>query len=262
MSESLVRRFLNFLERFLDWFFNTETLPQGKVWPENYFSEENQFFEPEENSFVVRNRMQVKLHKTRPINVSSEAASKIFAYTKAVDTEVGGLLVVEEERGITTVTDALLFNQRASMGGMHLNPKTLAKQLNKIALEEPEKLEKIKGWWHSHCNMGVYWSYIDNACFSNFLQVCQATYGIVVNKQGKAKARLDVRTGVGIVSVGNADFELGEILPRPECVAEAKKKVRNGFFDFWPVNVIFKKEETVPLEQSKKGIPVVAKQGQ
>lgn len=205
--------------------------------------------------------MEVKLHKTNPISITSEAASKIFAYTKAVNTEVGGLLVIEEEQGVASVTDALLFNQRASMGGMHLNPKTLAKQLNKIALEEPEKLEKIKGWWHSHCNMGVFWSPVDDACFSNFLQVCQSTYGIVVNKQGKAKARLDTWTGIGIVSVGNADFELGEIVPRPECAAEAKRKVKNGFFDFWPFTLL-KKEESEPVGVLEQGIPVVAKQEQ
>lgn len=234
----------------------------GNVYPLGPYGYLQEPLEPweeyfEEAEFKPRTNREVYLNKTNPINVSSKAASKIFAYTNAIKAEVGGLLVIEEENGVATVTDALLYKQRVSMGGVLLDSSDLAKQLNKVATEQPEKLEKIKGWWHSHYNFSTFWSPTDDACFSNFLKVCPVAYGIVVNTAGKAKARVDMKTGIGLIRICNADFELGEIVQMPECAVEAKQKTKMGLFSIWPLSClknVFKKPG-IP-------IPIVAKQGQ
>lgn len=250
-----IERFSTFLVKVIDFFLGGEIYP---IDPYSYLPEPLEPWEEyfEEAGFKPRTNREVYLNKTNPINVSSKAASKIFAYTNAVEAEIGGLLVIEEEGGVATVTDALLYKQRANVGGVLLDAGNLAKQLNKIALEQPEKLEKIKGWWHSHYNFSTFWSPTDDACFSNFLKVCPVTYGIVVNTAGKAKARVDMKTGIGLIRVCNADFELGEIVQMPECVAEAKQKVKIGLLSIWPLNYLepFFKKPKVP-------IPIVAKQG-
>ena len=207
-------------------------------WEEDAFGENNQV--------MVRTGREVHLQGTNPINITSEAASKIFAYTRAVKAEIGGLLLVDDKNGVATITDAMLYKQKAHCSGVEIDSKGLANQLHQIALKEPEKLEKIKGWWHSHYNFGLHWSGVDDACFSNFSRVCPVVYGIVVNQAGDAKVRVDMKTEIGLISVRKMDFDLGKITERPECIVEVKQKVNKpSFFSFWPINKLFRKKEVV-----------------
>ncbi len=173
---------------------------------------------------------ELNFFNSKHIVIPSRVASKIFSYTRSVNAEIGGLLVIEKTEKAIIISDALLFKQKVSSGNVELNPDNLAKQLSKIASKNPEKIEKIMGWWHSHNDMGTFWSSTDDACFKSFLAVSPVAFGIVVNKSGNLKLRLDVATDIGVVTVGNVDYYMGKVIHVPECVIEAKEKVR--FFSF------------------------------
>lgn len=158
--------------------------------------------------------------------INTKALSKIFSYTNAVETEVGGLLVIGKHEGKPIVEDALLFEQTASYGDMELNAEKLAIEIQAMAIKEPRKIEKLCAWWHSHNEMDTFWSTTDDACFRNFLNVGSIAYGIVVNKQGSIQTRVDVKTDRGIFR--NEDIKLVPHVSTmiAKYMAEAREKVK------------------------------------
>ena len=92
------------------------------------------------------------------ILIDYETYQKMFAYANIakskLDSEVGGYLVIDEiPEGGLKVIDILLPEQTVSGGSFTAKPGI------KCA---PEVIPKIKGWWHSHHNMGTFHSGTDD----------------------------------------------------------------------------------------------------
>ncbi len=92
------------------------------------------------------------------IQIDYPVYSKMFAYAeiakKTFDSEVGGYLVMSElEGGGLKVEDIILPKQTVSGATFTTKPGL------KVA---PEVIPKIRGFWHSHHNMGTFHSNVDD----------------------------------------------------------------------------------------------------
>jgi hypothetical protein len=93
------------------------------------------------------------------IFISRETYTKMFAYAeianKTLSSEVGGYLVINElDTGGLLVEDIILPEQTVSGGSFKAKPGIKC---------PPEIIPKIKGWWHSHGNMGTFHSGTDDS---------------------------------------------------------------------------------------------------
>ncbi len=98
---------------------------------------------------------------TSEILMNYEAYRKIFAYAEAAkkqnNSEVGGFLQIEELKdGGLLVEDIILPEQTATCGSFEVKNGKWMKEL------KAEQIPKLKGWWHSHHNMGTFHSGTDN----------------------------------------------------------------------------------------------------
>jgi len=190
------------------------------------------------NDEVEDDEIEQNLVKEIPISV--DAMKKIYSYTEAVDSEIGGLLVVDKVNGKQVISDALIFPQRASGAEFELDIQSVSTEIAKLAKEKKVDIEKIKGWWHSHNDMEVFWSGTDDACFDNLSTISPIVYGIVVNKRGDEKTRVDINTDLGSIkirdikltpAVTSFDIELmkdarSKILPDEDIIDKAVRKVK------------------------------------
>ena len=162
--------------------------------------------------------------------ISVDAMKKIYSYAEAVETEIAGLLIVDTTDGIPIIKDALLFEQEATHGDVELDIDTVSKEAAKLGKENPAKLEMLKGWWHSHANMDVFWSGTDDHCFENFSTIAPIVYGVVVNKRGECKARIDIKTELGSIKIKN--IKLTPLVDEFDeaCMKEARAKIKKKKF--------------------------------
>lgn len=135
------------------------------------------------------------------ILVSAKALEKIFTYARAVDSEIGGLMIVDESGEKPLIKDCLLSKQKVSGVEMELDPDSLAKMFEEEALKKKSRIENAKGWWHSHVNMGTFWSSTDDDCFGNMLNTSQVVYGVVITKNGSILGRIDIKTPIGVITI-------------------------------------------------------------
>lgn len=133
---------------------------------------------------------------------------KMKYYIEEIDYEISGLGVVEKlSNGDLYVPDIFLFEQTVTGTETQLKTNDIDKFYETFLTqateaqtpEEKEKIfddiGKIKLWWHSHVNMGVFWSATDVAT-QNSLDVDTDVenwwLSIVGNKRGERKAKLDI----------------------------------------------------------------------
>jgi len=163
----------------------------------------------------------ISFEQDKQILITSKAMEKIYSYTNAVDTEIGGILLIDKTNGKPLIKDALLFKQRATKGDVELDLSNLSTELAKMKKED---VELLKGWWHSHNDMDTFWSGTDDDCFSSLLNVSPVVYGIVVNKKGKLLLRADFKTEIGVLTVDR--IKLSPVVRiNNKYVLEAKAKV-------------------------------------
>jgi hypothetical protein len=177
------------------------------------------------------NQSEQQPSTTIELKLSRKAYEKITSYTQAVETEIGGLLVMDSKDPLL-VKDALIFKQEVSGSETELDSKTLIKYLESMAKRSPRKIESIKGWWHSHAKMAVFWSGTDDTCFSDMLSVMPTVFGIVVNKSGEMLARVDLRTDIGNISLNNLKVNIMFPTAKQAYIKEAKRKVKEKTYEY------------------------------
>lgn len=170
--------------------------------------------------FISREIAEIK------VKVKYKAYLKLTNYTRKINTEWGGLLVVNKRDNVLVVEDVLLLPQSASLSYFKLNPKELSKALEGYARNSPELLPKLKGWAHSHVNMNVYWSGEDD---DTFVGLCRYfgdfVLGVVVNKNKEQRWRVDINTSAfGRMVADNLIAEI--ILENGAAKKEYLKEIR------------------------------------
>jgi len=139
--------------------------------------------------------------------LSPTAHLKMKYYIEEIDYEISGLGIVEKlNNGDLYVPDLFLFEQHVTGTETQLKASDVDKFYDDMLASVPEndpeareemfdKIGNIKLWWHSHVNMGVFWSGTDVAT-QNSLDIDVDTenwwLSIVGNKKGERKAKLDV----------------------------------------------------------------------
>jgi len=160
------------------------------------------------------------------IMISVKAMTKIFSYTRTVNSEIGGLMLVNEDENIPIIEDVVLYKQEVTSTTVELDAEELGKQMSILATKNPKKISMLKGWWHSHNDFQTFWSATDDECFENFINAgCNITYGVVVNKDGSIKARVDIKTPIGIVRFKNIKLTVYFPNSKLRYMKEARRKV-------------------------------------
>lgn len=74
-----------------------------------------------------------------------------------------------------------------------------------------------RGWWHSHHNMGLFWSTVDDDMFTTMLKKhgedFKDTVGIVFVNGGDCLTRYDVNTPIGTVQFNKLKLKIEGTVP-------------------------------------------------
>ena len=171
------------------------------------------------------------------ILISYDAYRKIFAYAEAAkkhnDSEVGGFLqIIELDEGGLLVEDIILPEQTATGGSFTVKNGKWMKEL------KAEQIPKMKGWWHSHHNMGTFHSGTDDNTLgdkwdSESKNGCPYGLSIVVafpNKmQGYLQYYRPIKTKPFEVEVSVVYPQSDEIYKH--CEEEVKAKVKKWTYE-------------------------------
>ena len=152
---------------------------------------------------------------------------KLFAYADIALGEISGLGTVKlHENGVDFIVDEIfILNQVSSIGSTDLNSDSIAKFITDLILEGKDP-SSLKLWFHSHGNLGVFWSTTDNTTIQGFSNASYM-FSIVVNKRFEYKARLDIFKPLRLSVELEVNFEndfLG--IDRVEIEKEVTEKVK------------------------------------
>ena len=157
--------------------------------------------------------------------ITEQALKKIRCYTELQDSEIMGLLEIEEEEGVPTIMDIHLLKQEVTGSSCELDTEKLGEFIH----NNPLLASKIKGWWHSHYNFGAYFSSIDDEAIDNLLKHLKYCVSICSNQEKDLAIRFDLK-------VPRLTFEkVGYEVPfkddkfKKKCEKEIKKFVKETF---------------------------------
>ena len=157
---------------------------------------------------------------------------RIKYYAQAATGEVSGLgTVVKDENGRHIVNNVFLLEQESSAADTELSPEAISKLMTDM-IKNNQNPAELKFWWHSHADMGVFWSGTDDACAESLSK--EFAFSLVVNKSGDTKCRLDLYApfritfdGVKVTELPQEDKNLKEA-----CEKEVKEKVKSPYYQY------------------------------
>jgi hypothetical protein len=123
------------------------------------------------------------------IYIESKAKERLDLYIEHCVDEVSGLGEVERRGNDFLIKKIYLLEQEVTATSCQLSPKGLASFLIKL-IKDGGHSESIKLWWHSHAEMGVFWSAIDINTINSFRNGWMIS--IVGNKKGEYLTRIDI----------------------------------------------------------------------
>jgi len=161
------------------------------------------------------------------IDVAKEKISNWAALAKG---EVSGLGLVSElrdDKGVLTgffVEDVFLIKQTSGSASTELDDNAVSAMLVELDAKGVD-IGLAKLWWHSHGDLGVFWSSTDEECAAG-LANSRYFVSIVVNKKGDIKCRVDlyepIRVVIDDVPVETVFPDYGTL---EQCTAEFREKV-------------------------------------
>jgi hypothetical protein len=165
--------------------------------------------------------------KFSTLYIQPEVLKKIMYYAEAAEGEVSGLgtILIDKEKDLI-VDEVFLLEQESSAGDTELKPEAISKLMEDM-IKKDQDPGKLKFWWHSHADMGVFWSGTDDACAETLSR--EWAFSMVVNKRGEKKCRLDLYNPFRI-TIDNIRVE--EMLEEDEdlkekCKKEVEEKVKS-----------------------------------
>lgn len=165
--------------------------------------------------------MAIKLY------IPIECRQKLAVYVETAEGEIGGLFTVKvTESDDFIMTDLFLFEQEASSGGCELDAQDQGKFLEDLIAEGREDaIVDLKGWWHSHANMGVFWSGTDTSTQEKEYKT-DYLVSLVTNKKGEMKAKLNTYYPIPLQCDLEPEVAWTICVNKAELVEEVKQKVR------------------------------------
>lgn len=161
--------------------------------------------------------------------LSNIANLKMKYYIDLIDFEISGVGLVEKlPNKDLYVVDLFLIKQVVSAAETKLDSKAVQDFMIEKMKDETFPMEKLRLWWHSHVNMGVFWSGTDKATMNALdLDLPEDNWflSIVGNKQGLRKARVDIYAPFRM-NVDDLEVVVGEDLElEAQIEAEIQEKV-------------------------------------
>jgi len=164
------------------------------------------------------------------VYIDAMAKEKISHWVALAKGEVSGLGLVSEvrdDKGVLTglfVEDVFLVKQSSSSASTELEDCAVSATLVELDSKGVD-VGLIKLWWHSHGDLGVFWSTTDEECASG-LANSRYFISIVVNKKGDLKCRVDLYDPIRVVL---DEVPIETVFPNfgllEKCTAEFKEKV-------------------------------------
>jgi len=164
------------------------------------------------------------------VYIDAMAKEKISHWVALAKGEVSGLGIVSEvrdDKGVLTgffVEDVFLVKQSSSSASTELDDSAVSATLVELDSKGVD-IGLVKLWWHSHGDLGVFWSTTDEECAAG-LANSRYFISIVVNKKGDLKCRVDLYDPIRVVL---DDVPVETVMPDfgllEECTAEFKEKV-------------------------------------
>ena len=126
---------------------------------------------------------------SKAICITSNALEKLALYVELSSHEISGLGFVDSSGDNLIITDVFILRQRCFHSYTELLPEAVA-EFMLDAVNAGKDPETIKLWWHSHANMDVFWSSIDEYTARGFGN--DFMLALVLNKSGDYLCRLDL----------------------------------------------------------------------
>jgi len=191
------------------------------------------------------------------IYISPKVNSRIMEYAQSAPEEISGFGSINKN---TNILDKLfpLLPQHCSDGETDMDEAFLH------AFTESGQSSTYDLWWHSHSNMGVFWSPQDESCIKLLGQsLCAAgnnprpLISIVVNKQRVYKARIDIFKPINITLETKIqlyyEFPYAEI-EKIRTEVKDKVKVKTYASVVVPSNEPFKRVSRFPKSKDLHGM--------
>ena len=152
---------------------------------------------------------------------------KINYYTQAADGEVSGLgTLIRDDLGRFVVNQVFLLDQECTGTETDLDPEAISKLMVDM-IGRNEDPGQLKFWWHSHVNMGVFWSGTDDTACETLSR--EFAFSLVVNKKRESLCRLDLYSPFRVTIDGVRVQELPTLEDsglKEACEKEVKDKVK------------------------------------
>lgn len=157
------------------------------------------------------------------IKISEEAFEKMLYFTKKVNSEIGGLLKLENDM----ITDVILLEQEVSNASVNIEARDIAK----FVADNESMLHFIKGMWHSHNGMQTFFSSVDENTGNTMASINGYWISIVVNKKSEMVCKLYL-TKPFVFEVNCSLEVIKNEIPHPEWDEEIKIKVKERKFEY------------------------------
>lgn len=127
---------------------------------------------------------------------------KVMAYVTLCDLEISGFAEVEynAERNVFIAGEPYLLKQNVTGTNTHMEEEDVSKFNHDYIKKGGTQLPRI--WWHSHVNMGAFFSGTDEATLKD-LQNDSFIIALVLNKRKEMKAKCYVASTIPIFNIPN-----------------------------------------------------------
>lgn len=170
--------------------------------------------------------------KFQALYIDPECRKKIQYWADAATGEVSGLGLIDNEDGKMVVREVYILEQECTGSDTELDPEAISKLMMEI-LQADKDPAKLKFWWHSHVNMGCFWSGTDDECAETLSS--EFAFSTVVNKKGESKTRLDLYEpfritvdNIRLLEITSEDENL-----KKQCEQDVKDKVKEKTWRRW-----------------------------
>ncbi len=157
---------------------------------------------------------------------SREAWERLQAFLTISKKEVSGFGRVRAESGQSYVVDKIYLPQQVvSAGDTEINPESMSDFLMQL-IEDGEDPGSVKLWWHSHVNMGLFWSGTDDHNMREITPEGSFMFGLVGVKSGDVRVRLD--HSAPDLTIDHIPVVIDYVSPETTrlCIAEMGQMVR------------------------------------
>ncbi len=168
--------------------------------------------------------------KLPKVLILPEPFEKLKLYIELCPWEVSGLGIVERSGNDFLIRDIFITRQWNYSAFTEMYPEDLSRLLIEM-VKEGKDPNQVKLWWHSHAEMDVFWSQIDDYTCRN---LGNYLISLVGNKAGNFRCRLDISEPIQL-TVDNLVFAVNDGQPvaldrerlRSEIQWEIWKKVQS-----------------------------------